>query len=112
MAVKAGESSRIIKRATFLDRDSTKGRVLLDFIREHRNMIAHAGASPGDIERYIYILKDYVERLILFVIFNCDKMKSYDNLLKVLDSPTEVVVIRSEIESLRRGLALREEISA
>lgn len=112
LAVKAGESARIIKRATFLDRDSTKGRLLLDFIREHRNMIAHAGASPGDIERYIYILKDYVERLILFVIFNSDKMKSYESLLKVLDSPTDELVIRSEIESLKRGLALREQVSA
>jgi hypothetical protein len=106
-----GDSNRMIKRVTFLDHKPKQGRLLLEFIRDHRNMIAHAGATPDEIERLIYILKIYVEGLLWFVIRNAQKHNSHEDLLGLLDLSVDPNEIRADIERLNEGLRLRLQAS-
>ena len=105
-------SNKMIKRVIFLDRNPKQGRLLLEFIREHRNTIAHDGTTPQEIERLIYILKRYVEGLLLFVVHNAPKYSNHEQLLHVLDLPLEQKAIHSDMQRLRAGLRLRIEASS
>jgi len=106
-----GDSNRLIKRVTFLDHKPRQGRLLLEFIRDHRNTIAHAGATPDEIERLIYILKIYVEGLLWFVICNAQRYNTHEDLLGVLDLPVDPSEIRADMERLNEGLRLRLQAS-
>ncbi|WP_457767635.1 hypothetical protein [Cyanobium sp. ULC082] len=106
-----GDSSKLIKRATFLDYKPKQGRLLLEFIRDHRNMIAHAGATPDEIERLIYILKFYVEGLLWYVIRNAQKHICHEDLLGVLDLSVDPDEIRADMQRLKDGLQLRLQAS-
>ncbi len=106
-----GDSNKLIKRVTFLDHRPKQGKLLLEFIRDHRNMIAHAGATPDEIERLIFILKIYVEGLLWFVIRRAHKHSSHEDLLKVLDLSVDTKEIRAEMERLKEALQLRLQSS-
>lgn len=105
------DANRLIKRVTFLDHKPRQGRLLLEFIRDHRNMIAHAGATPDEIERLIFILKIYVEGLLWFVIRSARKHNSHEELLKVLDLSADANEIRGEMKRLKQALHIRLQAS-
>jgi hypothetical protein len=108
---RSNDSGKLIRRATFLDRNPIQGRLLLEFIREHRNTIAHDGSSPENIERLVFTLKAYVEGLLWFAICNSHKYSSYDKLLHILDMPLESQEILEDIAALTEGLRLRSKLS-
>ena len=107
-----GDSNRLVKRVTFLDHKPKQGRLLLEFIRDHRNMIAHAGVTPNEIERLIFILKIYVEGLLWFVIRTAHKHTSHEDLLKVLDLSADTKEIRVDMERLKEALRIRLQASS
>ena len=108
---RSNDSGKLIRRATFLARNPIQGRLLLEFIREHRNTIAHDGSSPENIERLVFILKMYVEGLLWFAIRNSRKYSSYDKLLNILDMPLESQELLGDIAALKEGLRLRSKLS-
>ncbi len=108
---RSNDSGKLIRRATFLTRNPIQGRLLLEFIREHRNTIAHDGSSPENIERLVYMLKIHVEGLLWFAIRHSRRYSSYDALLSMLDLPLERRELLGDIAKLKEGLRLRSRLS-
>lgn len=89
---------RLVKRAAFPGSSSSYDRVILNYLRDHRNELAHRGTQSGFRENHVTQLKRFVERLIVFVFEYSTAFDNWRDLLGVLDGPTD-----------RRRLAVRKK---
>jgi hypothetical protein len=102
-----GNYDVLVKRASFLWEDYAEARLVLNYLREHRNQLAHAGSDPADIERLLYQLKVYVEGILWFLIYRAHEFASFDQFFAFLDLPPEVSDLRASIRQRRQAIAVR-----
>lgn len=77
-----------IRRASFIYEDQDGAKQTLSLLRNFRNKLVHRGTSTKTIEVFIFDLKQYVEQLLLFLIFNKFRFRSLESCRQFLGSIT------------------------
>jgi hypothetical protein len=86
-------------RASFVFAERDFFGQVLRILTDYRNRAVHASASTGKIETYLYQLKNVVEALFEFHLFNRFRFESIDHASQFLSLPTdrEALVARAKI---------------
>lgn len=74
-----------IRRAAALFSDYDFHLEVLQHLRDWRNRTVHSGEHNNDIETLIFQLKRYVERLLIFYIFNSHRFKDKEEMVELFD---------------------------
>lgn len=93
--------SRSIRRAAFLYVDSDYAEVRLKTLRDFRNRTVHAAYETREIEAYLFLLKQHVERLIEFHLASDMRFKSIAEASEFFDLPSERTVLERRLRLLR-----------
>jgi hypothetical protein len=97
-----------IRRASFLWKDHAFHRQVLNVLRDARNVAVHLDQFSGSRgEAYIYQLKRYVEDLLIFLLSNCEKFKSLDEVKDLLDLPPDSDLLIRKQRLTKWGIKLR-----
>ncbi len=99
--VKSDDTKVIIKRVSFFYEDRVLTKQHLEILRSARNIAAHAGLTPLNIEMKNYKLCQYVEQLIRFFVRNPFKYKNLDYLISFISLPTDLPTIDDQIKHLK-----------
>lgn len=98
-----------VRRAAYVGASGDYDLVVLSYLRNHRNDLAHRDEYSGLRIRHTIQLKRYVESLILFLLDHSLKFKNWQELLEVLDSPTDaqgLAARRDRVDVMREALAI------
>lgn len=76
-----------IKRAAYFYKEYDFAHQILKQLRDYRNRSIHADAENSEIEAYLYQLKNIIEDLLHFHIFNSFKFNSLNDAGRFLDLP-------------------------
>ena len=102
-----GTYDALVRRTSFLWEDFTEARLVLNYLRDHRNELVHAGSSPPDTERLLYQLKDYVEHTLWFLINHAHRFSSMEEVWSFWDLSPNVEELRARVRQHRRAIAFR-----
>lgn len=99
---------QLIKRVAFLydEVELTKG--VLNHLRLHRNSSVHDGKEHQRIEKYLYQLKRFVERVLSFHINNPFEVSSLSDAVSFLDLPTDGNTLTNRFKQMKKALKFRK----
>ena len=100
-----------IRRAAFLYNDIDYHTQVLLHLKEFRNSNVHAGETTGNIEKYMYQLKSYVELLIKYHLFHTKKLNDFDSAIAVLDLPPKKQSLSKRALILQTGVKFKSSIT-
>lgn len=100
--IKSDNSSVIIKRVSFFYDDRSSNKQLLESLRKARNVTAHAGVSPCNIEMKNYRLCMYIDDILRFFISNPFRYEKLSKLLEFISLSTEAATIDEQIKNLKK----------
>lgn len=98
---------RAVTRAAFPGESTAYDRLILTYLKDHRNDVAHRGGQSELRETHATQLKRYVERLINFILKYCGEFEEWVDLLGVLDGPTDL----RRLNVRKRSLAVAENFT-
>lgn len=102
-------SRRQCHRAAFLFKDFDYHRQLISQLRDDRNRFAHLGRSDEDRgEPQMYLLKRYVEQLLVFHLRNKSRFATIDEAASFLDLPRERSRLRAQRKMIDKALRFRD----
>lgn len=106
-AIKDGaDYDELIRRTLFLSANDDYDKRILEHLRIHRNSTVHRGEASSHIETFIFQLKRYVERLMLFHLESGWQYSSAEELGQLLSKPRDPETLKSKITELEAELAL------
>lgn len=97
--IQYGSYEPIIKRVSFLFEDSDYCKQVLKHLIDGRNKIVHESAEHTAIEAYLYQLKRFIDKLLMFHLSH--EFRSLGEACQFLDLPTDGDVLKSQIEARR-----------
>lgn len=92
-----------VRRAAFMFADRDYSVQVLTHLMNHRNRFVHAGTDTGEIESLVYLLKRYVDALLLFHIGNSFKFETRASATQFMDLPPSKSQIDERIRRLRNA---------
>ena len=93
-----------IRRALFVWKDKELHKQILEHLRNYRNRTVHAGLNSKEIEILLRQLRNYVEHLILFHLFNGQNFASMERAVEFLDLRPDVAELRRQIRLMRKAV--------
>lgn len=91
------------RRAAFMFVDQERSRLVLTHLTNHRNRFVHTGSDSNQIEDLVFLLKRYVDALLLFHIGNRIGFKTRKDAALFMDIPPEEKKIDEKIELLKHA---------
>ena len=105
------ESRITIRRATFLyAADAEYIELRLRALRDYRNRNVHAAFETEEIEAYLFIIKQHVERLIEFHLASEMKFESIEEASEFLDLPRDAARLDRRLKHLKHGRRILSRI--
>lgn len=98
--VNTDESTMTIRRVSFFYKDRALNKEILNSLRVARNINAHRGVKPFNVEMKNFILCQYIDHLLGFFINNCFKHKGLNQVIDLISLPTELQTINEQIKQL------------
>ena len=92
-----------VRRAAFMFAERNYSVQVLNHLMNHRNRLVHAGTDTSEIESLVYLLKRYVDALLMFHIGNSFKFESRASAALFMDLPPSKSRIDERIRSLRNA---------
>lgn len=89
------------RRTAFMFEDRDRANLVLTHLTQHRNRFVHAGSESDDIESLVFLLKRYVDTLLLFHLGSSFGFKSRGETARFMDLPTNRDEIDLRIRRLR-----------
>jgi hypothetical protein len=99
-----------IRRTAFLFEERDYHLQILQHLREHRNAFVHLDKENSEIEAYLYEIKGYVERLLVFHFHNTFGFESLEEAAGFLGLPHEDEVLSKQIERLTLARKFRGSV--
>lgn len=96
-----------VRRAAFIYRDHSYHTEVLDHLREYRNRLVHADGESKTIESKLYLLKMYVEDIIMFHVENGRGFSSLAEVSEFLDLPASSSEVTRRLRLLETARRLR-----
>lgn len=97
-----------IKRTVFLYKEKAFHSQILEHLRTYRNLSVHSDKTSVHIERLVFQLKRYVEKLLLFHLNNAGKFTSIIEAGSFLDISTNPEELGKKIKWLKDALTFQE----
>jgi hypothetical protein len=85
-----------IRRAAFIFSEHDYVTQMLKILRDQRNQLVHASATSGEIEAYLYNIKNVVEALLQFHLANRARFDSVSHAAEFLGLPTAEGALREK----------------
>ena len=79
-------------------------RVILNNLKNYRNSTVHAAATCIEMDWYLQQLKEYVEILLRFHIFNRYKFASFQEAIEFLNQTTDLNELKKRQKNNSRAL--------
>lgn len=92
-----------VRRAAFMFAERDYSVQVLTHLMNHRNRFVHAGTDTAEIESLVYLLKRYVDALLMFHIGNAFKFESRAFAALFMDLPPSKSQIDERIRMLRNA---------
>jgi hypothetical protein len=92
-----------VRRAAFMFAERDYSVQVLNHLMIHRNRFVHSGTDTGEIESLVYLLKRYVDALLIFHIGNSFKFESRASAALFMDLPPSKSQIDERIRRLRNA---------
>lgn len=92
-----------VRRAAFMFTDRERSQLVLTHLTNHRNRFVHAGSDSDDIESLVFMLKRYVDALLLFHLGNRFGFTSRGEAARFMDLPVTRAEIDVRIRQLRQA---------
>lgn len=90
------------KRGAFVSgRQHRYARLALEFVGGERNRFAHDGTENDDVEDNLQELKEHIDTLLMFIIYNPRLQTSFVDLGELLDLPPDLSFLRAIQRRLR-----------
>jgi hypothetical protein len=105
----AGPYDRTIKRVVFRYQEPDWERQVLELLRDQRNRAVHHMESIEESEKLAYLLKRYVERLLVFHLTWSNRFSSLEECWQYLDMPRDKVAVKKKLKLARMALKLIDE---
>ena len=96
-----------LKRASFVFMERKYFIQVLRILTDYRNRAVHASISTGKIETYLYQLKNVVEVLLEFHLFNRFRFKSLEHASQFLSLPTDKDALAARVKITEYALEYR-----
>lgn len=100
--------SQTISRASFLYGDYKIVQHFLEALRDTRNKIVHSSERDTREETLVYQLKDIVENLLSFYLFNPFKFSNREELTNFLDLPKDNLALKKRLKIIKSGLKYKK----
>ena len=98
--VKTDDSKMLIKRVSFFYDKREETKEILESLRKARNINAHSGIKPFNVEMKNFQMCKYLDDLLRFFIHNPFKYKSIHKIIDFISLPTEHETIDEQISNL------------
>jgi hypothetical protein len=92
-----------VRRAAFMFAERNYSVQVLNHLMQHRNRFVHAGTDTAEIESLVYLLKRYVDALLMFHIGNSFKFESRASAALFMDLPPSKSQIDERIRRLHNA---------
>lgn len=89
------------RRAAFMFQDRERAQLVLTHLTQHRNRFVHAGSDSNEIESLVFLLKRYVDSLLLFHLGTSFGFTSRGEAARFMDLPSNKDEIDLRIGRLR-----------
>lgn len=96
-----------IRRTAFLYKDSKWVTQSLEHLRRYRNRSVHAGKRADDLETEVYMLKSYVDQLLLFHVRNTFRFQTLEEACSLLDFPVREDQLRVKLNAAKNAMKYR-----
>jgi hypothetical protein len=96
-----------IRRTLFICREREFNRLILEHLRDCRNALVHRDESTGEVDRYLFQLKRYVEDLIRLHLAWAGKFQTLNEFGEFLSLPADSSMLKKRITLALRGLKFR-----
>jgi len=96
-----------VRRAAFLFQDSDYHEAVLHHLRQSRNTMVHSSDELSHMESRLFLLKRYVESVLLFHIWESRDFESVSHATQYLDLPTDPKTLKRRISLLERAHRIR-----
>jgi len=91
------------RRAAFMFTDRERSQLVLTHLTNHRNRFVHAGSDTDDIESLVFMLKRYVDALLLFHLGNRFVFATRGEAARFMDMPVTRAEIDARLKRLRQA---------
>lgn len=91
------------RRAAFMFADRERSQLVLAHLTNHRNRFVHAGSDTDEIESLVFLLKRYVDQLLLFHLGTRFAFGSRAEAARFMDLPASRDEIDARIRRLRHA---------
>jgi len=98
--LKSDETKILIKRISFFYADRALHKEILDSLRKARNINAHSGVKPFNVEMKNFSLCRYLDDILKFFIFNPFKYNNLQQNIDFISLSTELQTIDEQIKNL------------
>lgn len=105
-----GNHKVTIKRVAFLYLDRDFHYAFLDHLRNMRNQLVHESADNDTTESHLYLLKNYVEELLLFHLEQAGQFRTLGDVSEYLDLPASIVDLTKRVKLFRKVIRIRKKI--
>ena len=95
-----------IRRTSFIFKDRSYHRAVLEYLRTWRNRVVHEGINAADAELFVNQLKSYVNELFLFLLNRSSKFSTLDEFGQFLDLPTDTRVLQKRVRHHELALSI------
>ena len=102
----------VTDRALFLWPEDGIQRQMLKHLRWHRNQYVHEDSRREDMETMVFLLKQYIENLLLYHLNSGQDFSSLSEAAQFLDHPRNAETLRSQIDARRDALDRRLSIQS
>lgn len=89
------------RRAAFIFTDRERSLLVLSHLTNHRNSFVHAGSDSDEIESLVFLLKRYVDALLIFHLGNRFRFSRRAEAAQFLDHPASRAEIDDKLRQLR-----------
>lgn len=103
-----GNHKVTIKRVAFLYLDKDFNYAFLDHLRNMRNQLVHESADKETMESHLYLLKNYVEDLLIFHLGQAGKFRTLGEFSELLDLPASIADLTKRRNLLKKAVRLRK----
>lgn len=105
----AAEYEKLIKRSSFLFKETDYQRQVLEHLRQYRNANIHAGEESDNARIHCFQLQTFYSAVAWFCIRNGSVFSSLEELGDFLDLPSELSALERQLNQIKRALKFRSE---
>lgn len=105
-----GNHKVTVRRVAFLYEDRELNHAFIDHLRNMRNQLVHESADKSTMESHLFLLKNYVEALLLFHLKQAGQFRTLGEVSEFLDLPTSIADLTKRSDLFKKAIRFRTPV--